>query len=77
MVVDINNNKYPHLIRSIMTIVNYEVTFHIPAQIRQDVYIVTSTNFLEHFNRLFGEYEEKGVDFSTSIKHTDTQIIKE
>jgi hypothetical protein len=60
-----------------MTIVNYEVVFHIPQNIRHDVYIVTSTNFLEHFNRLFEEYEEMGVDFTTSIKHTDTQIIKE
>lgn len=58
-----------------MTIVNYEVMFNIPQQCKKDVYIVTSENFLEHFNRLFESYEEMNIDFSVSIKHTDTQII--
>lgn len=58
-----------------MQIVNYEVTFYTPEQIRQDVYIVNSENFLTHFNKLFEEYELMGVAFSTSIKHTNTQII--
>jgi pantothenate kinase type III len=58
-----------------MTIVNYEVTFTIPEHLKRDVYVVSSENFLENFNRLFESYEEMGVDFSVNIKHTDTQII--
>lgn len=58
-----------------MNVVNYQVVFHIPVNLKHDVYVVSSENFLEHFNRLFESYEERGVDFSVDIRHTDTQII--
>ncbi len=58
-----------------MNVVNYQVTFTIPEHLKRDVYVVSSENFLEHFNRLFESYEEMSVNFSVDIKHTDTQII--
>ena len=58
-----------------MTIVNYEVTFTIPENLKRDVYVVSSENFLRNFNRLFEVYEEMSLDFSVSITHTNTQIV--
>ena len=58
-----------------MNVVNYQVIFHIPVNLKHDAYVVSSENFLEHFNRLFESYEDMGVDFSVEIRHTDTQII--
>ena len=58
-----------------MTIVNYEVVFRIPVNLRNDTYVVSSENFLQKFNSLFEEYEQLDAEFSVTIKHTDTQII--
>lgn len=58
-----------------MTIVNYEVVFKIPVNLRNDTYIVSSENFLQKFNSLFEYYEQLDAEFSVTINHTDTQII--
>ncbi len=56
-------------------IVNYEVTFEIPANLRKDIYIVSSENFLESFNRLFESYSELDAEWNVFICNTDTQIV--
>lgn len=56
-------------------IVNYEVTFEIPVNLKKDIYIVSSENFLESFNRLFASYEELDTDWNVFICQTDTQIV--
>ena len=58
-----------------MMIVNYEVTFEIPVNLKKDIYIVSSENFLESFNRLFASYEELDTDWNVFICQTDTQIV--
>lgn len=59
-----------------MTVVNYEVVFEIPVNLRKDVYIVSSENFLEKFNQLFYQYEQEiDAEWNVFIKHTDTHII--
>lgn len=56
-------------------IVNYEVIFEIPVNLKKDIYIVSSENFLESFNRLFESYEELDTDWNVFICQTDTQIV--
>lgn len=56
-------------------IVNYQVVFTVPKNLKKDVYIVSSENFLESFNRLFESYEELDAEWTVHISNTDTQIV--
>ena len=58
-----------------LTYDNYEVVFHIPANLRQDIYIVDKGNFTESFHILYSEYEQVDVDFHITIRPTKVQIF--
>ncbi len=54
---------------------NYEVVFHIPANLRKDTYIVNKGDFTESFHILYSQYENYDVDFYITITPTKAQIF--